>query len=196
MTANQSSRETKVDEQCLVIRSETRALKREVSASLARRKRQRGRRLSALLMLEPNGTGLPAALIQDTVLAPVDKVIWMVLMIGALSGDGISVLPTKAALAKSANVAAKGTVLRALSVLRCRRWLTACHTSLHRRGRHKNSAYILHAIALPLQDTIYLDPHYPAFLEKSTSHSHAAVRKVARAALEEIQQQSYEQAKF
>ncbi len=163
------------------IRPETRVLKRSVSAALARQKRHyHGTQSSALLLLESSCAELPSALIEDTVLEPVDKVIWRALMMRACNRDGVTVLPTHVELARSANVAATETVARALAILRCRRWLTVCNTSWRKGNRQKGSAYALHATPLPVTDTIYLDPHYPAFLEELTGQRNVRVQKVAR----------------
>ncbi len=162
------------------IRPETRALARSVSAAMAQRKGgHHCTQSNALLLLEPNCAELPSALIEDTVLEPVDKVIWLVLMMRACRGGGVTILPTHMELARSANVAARQTVARALSILRCRRWLTVCHTSWRKGGRQKGSAYALHATPLPIADTIYLDPRYPAFLEELTGQHQGRVQKVA-----------------
>jgi hypothetical protein len=169
-----------MNEQNVDIRSETRALKRSVAAALARQKRRyNGTEASALLLLEPNFAQIPSALIEDTDLAPVDKVIWLVLMVRACNGDGVTVVPTHWELARSANVAARQTVSRALSILRCRRWLTVCQTSWRKGGRQKSSAYALHTTPLPIADAIYLDPHYPAFVEELTGQHRGRVQKVA-----------------
>ena len=176
-----------MNEESIKIRPETHALARLVSSAVAQRKRRyRGTQSNALLFLEPNCTEIPSALVEDTVLKPVDKVIWLVLMLCARKGGGQTVLPTAVELARNANVAAKVTVLRGLSILRCRRWLTVCHASRHRGGGQKSSAYILHSRPLPLQETIYLDPHYPTIMEKLTGHCHARVRKVAHDTLEDM----------
>ena len=176
-----------MNEQSIDIRPETRALKQAASMALARQKsRYHGTELSPLLLLDPNCTELPAALIEDAVLEPVDKVIWLVLMVRACNGSGATVLPTHSELARRANVAARETASRALSILRCRRWLTVCHTSWHRGGRKKGSAYALHAMPLSLADTIYLDPDYRTFLEGLTGRRHARVQKLAFDALGQL----------
>ncbi len=136
--------------------------------------------------MEPNCTEIPSTLIEDTVLEPVDKVIWLVMMMRACGSGGNTALPVYAELARSANVATKETVSRAISILRCRRWLTVCHTSWCKGGRRKSSAYALHTTPLPLQDAVYLDPHYPAFVQKSAGHYRARVQKVARDVLPQI----------
>jgi hypothetical protein len=136
-----------------------------------------------MLFLEPNCAGLPATLIEDSVLKPVDKLIWLVMMIAASRGGGQTFLPTLAELARIANVGARNTVSQSLSILRCRRWLTVCHRSWRKGDSQRGSAYALHTRPLTVADTIHLDPEYLAFLERSTGHSHTRVRRVAREVL-------------
>ena len=169
------------------VRPETRALGQSVTAALARhRRRYQGTWLSALVLLQPNSTELPSALIEDTGLDPVDKLIWLVLMSRACNGDGVAVLPTQLELARCANVAARQTVASSLSILRCRRWMTVCRTSWRKGGQQIGSAYALHVTPLPIADTIHLDPHYRAFLEESTYRRHTRIRKAAKDVLAQL----------
>ena len=171
------------------VRPATRALKRLVAAALAQQKpRYHGTEPCALLLLEPNWSGLPSALIEDSILEPVDKVIWLVLMVRACHGDGVTLLPAHRDLARSANVVARQTASRSLSILRCRRWLTVCHTSWRKDGQRRGSAYALHATPLPVADTIYLDPRYVVVLEELTGQHQGPVRKTAYDVLAEISQ--------
>ena len=143
------------------VRPATSALRRLVAAALAQQKpRHHGTEPRALLLLEPNCSGLPSALIEDSVLEPVDKLIWLVLMVHARRGDRVTLMPAYRELARSANVASRQTASRSVSILRCRRWLTVCHTSWCKDGQRRASAYALHAAPLPIADTIYLDPNY------------------------------------
>ena len=169
------------------VRPETRALGRSVTAALARHKRRyQGTWLSALVLLQSNSTDLPAALIEDTDLEPVDKLIWLVLMSRACNGDGVAVLPTQLELARCANVAARQTVANSLSILRCRRWMTVCRISWRKGGQQKGSAYALNVTPLPIADTIHLDPHYRTFLQESTGHGHARIRRAAKDVLGQL----------
>ena len=118
------------------VRRETRDLKRLITAALTQHKpHYHGTEPRALLLLEPNCTGLPSALIEDSVLEPVDKLIWLVLMVRARRGEGVTLMPAYRELARSANVASRQTASRSLSILRCRRWLTVCHTSWRKDGQ-------------------------------------------------------------
>jgi len=166
---------------------ETRALGRSVTAALARHKRRyQGTWLRALVLLQPNSTEPPSALIEDTDLEPVDKLIWLVLMSRACNGDGVAVLPTHLELARCANVAARQTVASSLSILRCRRWMTVCRTSWRKGGQQKGSAYALHVTPLPIADTIHLDPHYRSFVEESAGNRHARIRRAAKDVLGQL----------
>lgn len=162
------------------IRIETRALKQSVSAALAaRRRRYRGTESFALLLLEPDFPEWPIALIEDTVLKPVDKVLGLLLMTHARKCDGVTTLPTHVELARMANVLTRQAVSRSLLILRCRRWLTVCNTSWRKGGLQVSSAFALHASPLPVADTIFLDPHYRAAIEKLAGHDQGRVRNAA-----------------
>ena len=169
------------------VRPATRALKELVAAALAKQKPSyHGTEACALLLLGPNCRELPAALIEDTVLEPVDKLIWLVLMVRARRGKGVTLMPAHRELARSANVASRQTASRSLSILRCRRWLTVCHTSWRKDGQRRGSAYALHATPLPVVDTIYLDPRYMAALEELTGQRQGRVRNTASNVLAQI----------
>ena len=173
------------------VRPATRVLQRLIAAALAQQKpRYHGTEPCALLLLEPNCSGLPAALIEDTVLEPVDKLIWLVLMVRARRGDGVTLMPAYKELARSANVASRQTASRSLSILRCRRWLTVCHTSWLKDGQRRGSAYALHFAPLPIADTIYLDPRYIVALEELTEQQQGRVRNIASNVLAQLFHQS------
>jgi len=162
------------------VRPGTRVLKRLVSAALAQQKPgYHGTEPRALLLLEPNCSGLPSALIEDSVLEPVDKLIWLVLMVLACRDGGVTELPAHRELAKRVNVASRQTASRSLSILRCRRWLTVCHTTWRKGGKRKGSAYALHTKPLSIADTIYLDPRYLEALEELAGQHQGRVPKTA-----------------
>lgn len=172
------------------VRPATRVLKRLIAAALAQQKPSyHGTESCALLLSASNCSELPAALIEDTVLEPVDKVIWLVLMVRAIDDGGITFLPAHRELAKCANVVARQTASRSLSILRCGRWLTVCHTSWRKDGQQRGSAYAIHATPLPIVDTVYLDPRYVEFLKELTEQHQGRVQKVASAAFEQISDQ-------
>ena len=63
---------------------------------------------------------VPACVIEDPVLAPVDKLIWMVLMLHTKAGDGRAGVPNQAVLCKAANIGSTSTIARAKAILRSR----------------------------------------------------------------------------
>jgi len=129
---------------------------------------------------------VPARVIEDPVLAPVDKLIWMVLMLHTNAGDGRAGVPNQAVLCKAANIGSTSTIARAKAILRATRWLTQCARLRDKSGRHGGVVYALHELPWPLHDTLYLDPGYLEFLQRSLSHSHAHVRAIVRRVVDMI----------
>ena len=169
-----------MDEQFPDIRPVTRALK-QLSMARARQGRghYEGTHHCALLLLEPGCTEMPSALLEDTVLQPVDKIVLLLIMMIARRSTRDAFLPTQAQLARMANVSSPDTIWRALLILRCSRWLTSCQKMWTKRGPIEPSAYVANAKPLPIADTLFLDPHYVEFLKTSAGHAHARVRKIA-----------------
>ncbi len=180
-----------MNEQIADIRPALRALKESSWATLTQGKyHYNGTTHSVLLLPESDCTETPSALLEDTVLKPVDKMIWLLLMMIVRQSSGDAYLPTLAELGKMANARAPDTVWRALSILRCTRWLTACQKMCYKGGLFKPSAYVLSARPLPISDALFLDTEYRVFLEKSVGHSHARVRKVACEALSQLPEET------
>lgn len=178
---------TNMNEQYADIRPVTRALKQLSMARLRQGKgHYEGTHHCALLLLEPGCTEMPAALLEDTVLQPVDKIVLLLIMMIARESTGDTFLPTQAELARMANVSSSDTVWRALSILRCSRWLTSCQKMWRKGGLIVPSAYVANAKPLPVADTLFLDPEYVVFLKKSVGHTHARVRKVAGDVLSQL----------
>jgi len=173
------------------VQASTRRLRETVKLALARqRPKYVGTEASALLLREDGTDAAPTALIEDGDLAPMDKVIWLILMKKISRAGGITVLPTHSELAKITNVAARETVSRALAMLRCRRWLSVCQTAWREGGQHRGSAYALHTAPLPIADALYLDRHYASFLTKTTRAGCARLRKAAQDALADLPDRS------
>ena len=169
------------------VRPVTRALKQLSMARLRQGKgHYEGTHHCALLLLEPGCTEMSPALLKDTVLQPVDKIILLLIMMIARESTGDTVLPSQAELARMANVASPDTIWRALLILRCSRWLTSCQKMWSKGGLIEPSAYVANAKPLPVADTLFLDPEYVVFLKKSAGHTHARVRKVASEFLSQL----------
>jgi len=140
-----------MNEQITDIRPALRALKESSWATLTQGKyRYNGTTHSVLLLPKSDCTETPSALLEDTVLKPVDKMIWLLLMMIVRQSSGDAYLPTLAELGRMANATAPDTVWRALSILRCTRWLTACQKMYYKGGLFKPSAYVLSARPLPI----------------------------------------------
>jgi len=169
------------------LQTETRDLKQLVRLALRRRKRSAGTAAHPLLFLAPEVSTLPVAVIEDTALAPVDKVIWMALRIQHDQSPGERTLPSNRELARTTRVATRETISTALSMLRCRRYLSVCATAWHSGGRKVGMAYALHATRLPVADTVFLDPGYPSYLKDLAAHSVRRVRDAAQHELSKLQ---------
>ena len=122
---------------------------------------EQGHRCSASrLFTDTKVASFPAMVIHDSVLEPVDKLVWMAIRLQVYEGNGDDIFPTFNSLAKTVNVSSRSTVSRAINILRLTRWLTlySNHTrdSDARKGFQSN-IYILHDDSMPLIDTIYLE---------------------------------------
>ena len=169
------------------IRPVTRALKQSSMARLREgRGHYEGTHHCALLLLDPNCTEISPALLQDSVLQPVDKIVLLLIMMIVRQCTGDAFLPTHAQLAKMANVASADTIWRALLILRCSRWLTSCQKMCCKGGLLEPNAYVANANPLPVADTLFLDLEYVQFLKKTVGHTHARVRKIASEFLSQV----------
>jgi len=168
------------------LQTETRDLKQLVRLALRRRKRSAGTAANPLLFLAPEASVLPVAVIEDTALSPVDKLVWMTLRIRHDRSPGERTLPSNTELARSTRIATRDTIATALAMLRCRRYLSVCATAWHGGGRKVGMAYALHATRLPMVDTIFLDPGYASYLEDLATHSVRRVRDAAKYELSKL----------
>ena len=133
----------------------------------------------AVLFVDRGPPAFPARVLRDTVLEPVDKVVWMVLRRSGAKGR----FPSYAQIARIANVSSKSTVSRALAILRVERWLSLCVAGEPRSRGGRRAVYALHDEPLPVADAMYLDAGYVAFLRLARAHLHARARRVAQRAL-------------
>lgn len=175
-----------------VVRPEIDALKQR--AALAVRVSSRtafGQRAPRLLLAETERTFGPSAIIRDPVLAPVDKIVWQLLYLTAEQQGGDAAMPPQPQLARIANVASTETVSKAITMLRCLRWLSACHSTWCQGDWRRSDAFILQGRPLSIVDTLRLDPHYPAFLRRAANQRHARVRATARGILKELSRQGH-----
>ena len=125
----------------------------------------------------------PTAVVCDPVLEPVDKVVWMVIMLQAHETGGRAAFPRYEVIAELANIASTSTIARAIAILRLTRCLSLCARVRASTGQFQGNVYALHDNPLPLADALYLDEGYMAFVHQCERHSHARVRRVATAVL-------------
>jgi hypothetical protein len=128
----------------------------------------------------------PAVVVTDSVLEPVDKLVWMVIMLAVCETGGNTTFPGYDSIGKLANVSSRSTIARAIAILRASRWLTLCARVRKANGRFRGNVYAVHDEPLPLADALHLDPNYMAFLGNALGHGHARVRAVAQGVLDSL----------
>lgn len=141
-----------------------------------------------VLFLGARHQSFPALIVQDPILEPVDKIVWMVVWQRGAAGGAQAAFPSYAEIAACAHVRSDTTISRALAMLRATRWLSLCASVRGPQGRFRGNVYALHDEPLSLAATLTLDPKYLQFVKEATSHPHPRVCKVAGgvlAALEE-----------
>lgn len=176
-----------MDEQTGSIRPETLALDKLIKATIARVEASRdGGAADTVLFLGNRHQSFPTAVIRDPVLEPVDKLVWMVIMLAVRETGANAAFPSYETISRLANVSSRSTIARAIAILRASRWLTLCGRLRKASGRFRGNVYALHDEPLPLADVIHLDGDYMAFLNKAVSHGHARVRTVAKGVLASI----------
>jgi hypothetical protein len=133
----------------------------------------------SLLILAPRLQSIPARVIHEATLSPVDRLAWMVIFQAAIEGGGIAAFPSYRSLTTTANLGSSATVSRALAALRILRWMTVSRRKAPGEGIGGLTVHTLHGYALPVADTLLLDPGYLAYLKDARTHHHARVRALA-----------------
>jgi len=177
-----------MNEVSAAIRSETRALDALIQKTIAQAEASAGKGPPAdtMVFLGNRHQSFPTAVVKDPVLEPVDKLVWMVIMLAVRETGGNTAFPGYASIGKLANVSSRSTIARAIAILRTSRWLTLCARVRKANGRFHGSVYALHDEPLPLADALHLDSSYMAFLSKALGHGHARVRALAQGVLDSI----------
>jgi len=169
------------------LRSETLALDALIQATLAQAEASVAPgSADRMVFLGNRHQSFPTAIVKDPVLEPVDKLVWMVIMLSVHETGGNTSFPGYAAIGKMANVSSRSTIARAIAILRATRWLTLCAQVRKTSGRFLGNLYALHDEPLPLADALHLDARYTAFLGKARGHGHARVRAIAQGVLDSI----------
>ena len=176
-----------MDDSAREIRPETLALDALIEATIERSKGDSDKsRVDTMLFLGNRHASFPALVVQDPVLEPVDKLVWMAIMLKAKETGSTTAFPNYDYIAKTANVSSTATIARAIAILRITRWLTLCGRIRERNGRFRGNVFALHDEPLPLVDALHLDVSHMKFLRESLEHRHARVRTVARGVLDTI----------
>jgi hypothetical protein len=170
------------------LRPETYALDSLIQATVRRAQKAPGTQ-DAMLFMGNWHQAFPTQVVRDPVLEPVDKLVWMVVMLHARETGGRAAFPSYDTLARQTNIASASTIARAIAILRLTRWLSLCARLRASTGQFQGNVYVLHDEPLPLADALYLDEDYMAFTEQSQLHTHARVRKVAHAVLNTLAQE-------
>ena len=139
-----------------------------------------------MLFLGNRHQSFPALVVGDPVLEPVDKLVWMVIMLAVTRTTGAIAFPSYEVIGRTANVSSRSTVARAIAILRATRWLTLCARVRNATGQFRGNVYALHDEPLPLADALHLDSGYMAFLVQLQAHGHARVRAVAKGILDSM----------
>ncbi len=169
------------------LRSETLALDSLIRAVIAKTEASAGQGLpDRMVFLGNRHQSFPTAIVKDPVLEPVDKLVWMVIMLAVGETGGNTAFPGHDAIGQLANVSSRSTIARAIAILRATRWLTLCARVRSVGGRFHGNVYALHDEPLPLADALHLDTHYMAFLRNALGHGHARVRAIAQGVLDSI----------
>jgi len=175
------------------LRPETRALDALIQATIERAQQDSGNAHADTMLFVGNWhQSFPALVVQDPVLEPVDKLVWMVILLQARETGGNTAFPSYEYLARKTNVSSTSTISRAIAILRATRWLTLCARLREASGRFRGNVYALHDEPLPLDDALHLDPDYMNFLRQSLAHHHARVRRVVKGVLDTIDEDIHE----
>ena len=176
-----------MDEPASGVRTRMQALDALIREAVARAQAgKEGVEGDTMLFLGNRHQSFPSLVVRDPVLEPVDKLVWMAIMLTVYGSTGNTAFPGHDAIGRIANISSRSTVTRAIAVLRATRWLTLCARVRSARGRFSGNVYALHDEPLGLADALHLDDGYMAFLEASLNHVHARVCAVARGVLDSM----------
>lgn len=173
-----------MNEKSTTLRPETLALDALIRETVNRAKTTTGHGpADTMLFLGNRHQSFPTSVIKDPVLEPVDKLVWMVIMLQVQETPIDTTFPGYDAIGRMANISSRSTIARAIAILRAARWFTLCARIRKASGQFLSNLYALHDEPLPLADALHLDTEYMAFLNKALSHSHGRVRAVAQGVL-------------
>ncbi|EKP5433375.1 helix-turn-helix domain-containing protein [Salmonella enterica] len=152
---------------------------------------QSGQERSGLLFMGNVHDAYPRALLFDTRLSPLDKIAWMMIRQYALQNDG-AIFPSYDELQQllaspGAGLASRGTVSRALTMLRLTGWLSLCKKVRDGKGRVRGNIYAQHDEPLSARDAETFDPGWLDMVADACRHKSRAVNETAWQVLTSIQ---------
>jgi len=152
---------------------------------------QSGPERSGLLFMGNVHDAYPRALLLDTRLSPLDKIAWMMIRQYALQNDG-AIFPSYDELQQllaspGAGQASRGTVSRALMMLRMTGWLSLCKKVRDAQGRVRGNIYAQHDEPLSARDAEMFDPGWLDMVGEACRHKSRAVSETAWQVLTSIQ---------
>ena len=127
---------------------------------------------------------IPAFLIADPILEPVDKAVYNAIRLVTpkqLAGETAS-YPSYKDICRVANISSDATVSRALIILRLMRWIS--QRTLSAITGVMGNVYITHDHPVDFEMYTELNNNYDEFLRSSLNHNHARVRAVAEIVIE------------
>jgi hypothetical protein len=132
----------------------------------------------------PNLDAVVPRLLEDPLLEPVDKVVWLVIrQHTAENPKQHRLFPSYREIAGWANIASVSTVSRAVAILRMTRWLSIHSEGRAPDGRFSGQSFKLHAMPPLMTATLAADQGYLPFIRAACEHHHARVRRVAHSIL-------------
>ncbi|EEH1861189.1 helix-turn-helix domain-containing protein [Salmonella enterica subsp. houtenae serovar 50:g,z51:-] len=157
----------------------------------ARHDTQSGPERSGLLFMGNVHDAYPRALLLDMRLSPLDKVAWMMIRQYALQNDG-AIFPSYDELQQllaspGSGQASRGTVSRALTMLRLTGWLSLCKKVRDTQGRVRGNIYVQHDEPLSARDAETFDPGWLDMVGDACRHKSRAVNETAWQVLTSIQ---------
>lgn len=152
---------------------------------------QSGQERSGLLFMGNVHDAYPRALLLDPRLSPLDKVAWMMIRQYALQNDG-AIFPSYDELQQllaspGSGLASRGTVSRALMMLRLTGWLSLCKKVRDGKGRVRGNIYAQHDEPLSARDAETFDPGWLDMVADACRHKSRAVSETAWQVLTSIQ---------
>ncbi|EEO5558237.1 helix-turn-helix domain-containing protein [Salmonella enterica] len=152
---------------------------------------QSGQERSGLLFMGNVHDAYPRALLLDPRLSPLDKVAWMMIRQYALQNDG-AIFPSYDELQQllaspGSGLASRGTVSRALTMLRLTGWLSLCKKVRDGKGRVRGNIYAQHDEPLSARDAETFDPGWLDMVADACRHKSRAVSEAAWQVLTSIQ---------